>query len=149
MQGSIETLTLAITGWMVKSSARLFNLVQKTELLDKRGFKTSALVRMNPARDPKLIKPLHRKNLGHSLGMLVPCRDSQGILVKTSVITKIFSNPEREGSSIVKSIARISFGLEANKWPIKLRATGCTSLADWHLSHSWHQLFTSEDVPGQ
>lgn len=84
MQGSIEPLTLAVTGWMVRNSVRLLDFVKVTELLNNKGFKVVALIGMIPTRDPKLIKPLYHKNLGHSLSMLVSCRDSHSVFSKNS-----------------------------------------------------------------
>lgn len=59
VKSAVETLTLAITGWLVQSGARFLNTAQDTKLLHERAFKVTTLIRMNARR---LTKPLTNEN---------------------------------------------------------------------------------------
>lgn len=44
VKSAVEALTLAITGWMVRSGARFLDTVKDTELLYERAFKVTTLI---------------------------------------------------------------------------------------------------------
>ena len=69
--------------------------------------------------------------------------------VKTSVITRAFSLPSAAGSRTVKSTARISSGLVANRFPIGCRIFGFGIFDKVHCSQFLIQFSTSEYILGQ
>lgn len=45
--------------------------------------------------------------------------------------------------------ARILFGSEASRWPIKLWTGGLQFFAIWDREQDWHQRLPSDAIPGQ
>lgn len=75
VQSPVKPFTLAVTGWMVRSGARLTHLIEDTQLLNEIGFKVEALIGMDLPQNPKLEEPLFHLNTSHSLRLLIQNRD--------------------------------------------------------------------------
>lgn len=82
VEGSVETLTLTIAGRVVWGCTRFFNPVKNAKLPNQKTFKVSALVRVNPCRNPKLVEPLRNQYQSHRGGPLIPRKEGQGVLAK-------------------------------------------------------------------
>jgi len=78
----VKSLTLTISFWVVRGGARFYNAIQVAQLVDEGAFKVTALIRVQPCWDPKLIKPFRHKDPGHCDRMLIQSWNSYSVFSK-------------------------------------------------------------------
>lgn len=80
MHGSVEAFTLPVPLRVVGRGAALLDPIQFTQLLHQDTLKVPPLVRVDPGRHPKTIKPLSDQDPCHRGRLLVTSRNCLGEL---------------------------------------------------------------------